>query len=305
MAARYCESCGTNLSPKHVSRSVGIKVAAIIALAIIVSAAGCTDPLAGKKQAIVNDVLPLVNKSKSITGDPQYPINGQCLIWDVANNKQSDAQDKLPSELKMSESSNNVTVFLITGTRDVPTGSYSISGEKAYEKVVDIAVAYWPEKVAVGMGHVRASNVPQERVVQHAPEYSDPNQAIADWVKVLSHPTTNAKNDTNILNATEIGQSNSAITITAISAPAYSSDKNSVKVNVTVKNRGAGPAIATYLVFKDLPTAMSVDNGGAFDIASNSTAVFSVQITTGNYNLTVYAASGNLKSETRTIPIQI
>jgi PGF-CTERM protein len=79
---------------------------------------------------------------------------------------------------------------------------------------------------------------------------------------------------------------------------------------VTVKNRGADPANATFLVFQDLPKEISVDNGGAFDIASNSTAVFAVKIgagsgASGNYDLKFSATSGNLTSENRTIPIQI
>jgi hypothetical protein len=115
-------------------------------------------------------------------------------------------------------------------------------------------------------------------------------------------------NATNILNETESAKSNRTLTITAISAPAY--DNNTVVVNVTVKNRGTTPTDATFLVFQDLPKEISVDNGGAFDIAPNSTAVFSVNIAasssaSGNYDLKFHATSGNLTSENRTIPIQI
>lgn len=117
--------------------------------------------------------------------------------------------------------------------------------------------------------------------------------------------TTNA---TNILNETESTKSNTTLTITAISAPAY--DNSTVAVNVTVKNKGVTPAAATFLAFQDLPKDISVDNGGAFDIASNSTAVFPVKIAasssaSGNYDLKFHATSGNLTSENRTIPIQI
>ncbi|MGZ4862910.1 MAG: PGF-CTERM sorting domain-containing protein [Halobacteriota archaeon] len=117
-----------------------------------------------------------------------------------------------------------------------------------------------------------------------------------------------ARNATNILNETSGAQSNTTLTITAISAPAY--ENNTVAVDVTVKNRGADLASSTFLVFQDLPKEISVDNGGAFDIASNSTAVFSVKIAassgaSGNYDLKFHATSGNLTSENRTIPIQI
>jgi hypothetical protein len=123
-----------------------------------------------------------------------------------------------------------------------------------------------------------------------------------------TNATSNAttSNATNILaNAT---QSNTTLTITGISEPSYVN--NSVTVNVTVLNRGADPANSTFLVFSNLPQEISVDNGGAFDIGSNSTAVFAVKIAaasgaSGNYDLTFYATSGNLTSENRTIPIQI
>ena len=113
---------------------------------------------------------------------------------------------------------------------------------------------------------------------------------------------------TNILNETNRTESNTTLTITGISEPAYQND--TVSVNVTVLNRGADTANSTYLVFPDLPKDISVDNGGALDIASNSSAVFSVSITaltgaSGNYNLSFHAISGNLTSENETIPIQI
>jgi PGF-CTERM protein len=140
-------------------------------------------------------------------------------------------------------------------------------------------------------------------------------QVIEANLTISSHNATAAENATanrttnatNILNETE-SASNATLTVTGISAPAY--DNNTVAVDVTVKNRGADLASGTYLVFQDLPTDISVDNGGAFDIASNSTAVFSVKIAasssaSGNYDLKFYARSGNLTSENRTIPIQI
>jgi PGF-CTERM protein len=96
--------------------------------------------------------------------------------------------------------------------------------------------------------------------------------------------------------------------VTGISAPAYAG--GSIGVNVTVMNKGADIANSTYLVFESLPKDISVDNGGAYDIASNSTAMFPVNVTvgsgvSGNYDLQFHAVSGNLTSENRTIPIQV
>jgi PGF-CTERM protein len=143
-------------------------------------------------------------------------------------------------------------------------------------------------------------------------------QVIEANLTISSHNATTSKdnnvtgnrtaNATNILNETESTKSNTTLTITAISAPAY--DNSTVAVNVTVKNKGVAPAAATFLAFQDLPKDISVDNGGAFDIASDSTTVFQVKITasssaSGNYDLKFHATSGNLTSENRTIPIQI
>lgn len=135
------------------------------------------------------------------------------------------------------------------------------------------------------------------------------HNATTEENNATSGATSNAtKNEKNILNETETAESNSTLTITAISAPTYVND--GVAVNVTVKNRGADTANSTYLVFENLPADISVDNGGVFDIASNSTAMFAVKITaasgaSGSYDLRFHAASGNLTSENRTIPVQI
>ena len=132
------------------------------------------------------------------------------------------------------------------------------------------------------------------------------HNAIGEGTNATSNATTS--NATNILNTTNATESNTTLTITGISAPALVND--TVAVSVTVKNRGADLANSTFLVFQDLPKGISVDNGGAFDIASNSTAVFGVKIAaassaSGNYDLKFHATSGNLTSENRTIPIQI
>lgn len=101
--------------------------------------------------------------------------------------------------------------------------------------------------------------------------------------------------------------SNTTLVVTAISAPTYVND--TVAVNVTVRNTGLRLANSTFLVFEDVPKKITINNGGAYDIASNSNAVFTVKIAatigaSGNYDLRFYARSGNLTSENRTIPIQ-
>jgi PGF-CTERM protein len=166
----------------------------------------------------------------------------------------------------------------------------------------------------VGWNVQLSPNLPQGTVGQVYIQVTQANLTISSHnATAETNATTNAtanttSNATNILNETNRTESNTTLTITAISAPAYQND--TVSVNVTVLNRGADTANSTYLVFPDLPKDISVDNGGALDIASNSTAVFSVNITaltgaSGNYDLSFHAISGNLTSENETIPIQI
>jgi PGF-CTERM protein len=100
---------------------------------------------------------------------------------------------------------------------------------------------------------------------------------------------------------------NTTLVVIGISAPTYTND--TAAVNVTVRNTGFRLANSTFLVFENKPKEITVNNGGAFDIAPNSNAVFSVKITagigaSGNYDLKFYARSGNLMSESRTIYIQ-
>jgi PGF-CTERM protein len=171
-----------------------------------------------------------------------------------------------------------------------------------------------PAQMTVGHGVV-GWNVQISPYLQEGARVYAFVQVIEANLTISSHNATTAQNATvnrttnatNILNETE-SASNTTLTITGISAPAY--DNNTVAVDVTVKNRGAALVSGTYLVFQDLPKEISVDNGGAFDIAPSSTAVFSVKISassgaSGNYDLKFHATSGNLTSENRTIPIQI
>ena len=170
-----------------------------------------------------------------------------------------------------------------------------------------------PAQMTLGHGLVGwnvqiSPNLQEGAKVQAFIQVGEANLTISSHNATPTNATSNAttSNATNILaNAT---QSNTTLTITGISQPGYVN--NLVAVNVTVLNRGADPANSTFLVFQGLPKEISVDNGGAFDIGSNSTAVFAVKIAagsgaSGNYDLKFQATSGNLTSENRTIPIQI
>jgi len=101
----------------------------------------------------------------------------------------------------------------------------------------------------VGWNVQLSPNVPEGTVGQVYIQVTQANLTISSHnATAETNATTNAtanttSNATNILNETNRTESNTTLTITAISAPAYQND--TVSVNVTVLNRGADTANST------------------------------------------------------------
>jgi hypothetical protein len=74
---------------------------------------------------------------------------------------------------------------MIIGERKEQVGTYSVSSEPAYRQYVDIGVAHWPEKTAVGMVSVVSKEPRTSRPVENLPEYGDPTESIANWITGL------------------------------------------------------------------------------------------------------------------------
>lgn len=126
-----------------------------------------------RQRTIVNEVLHLVEDCKHM-GDARISIRGKCLVWDVIKDRRSGAYSKLPGELKASSPDSQITVFMIVAQRNVMVGRYSTSGQPAYRQYMDVCVAYWPERKAVGMHPVVSREPPLKRPVADIPEYGDP-----------------------------------------------------------------------------------------------------------------------------------
>jgi len=137
-----------------------------------------------RQKEIVNSVRPLIHECKNV-GDISISILGKCLVWDMTKNSRSDAHAKLSRELRASSSDNQITVFMVMPERNVLVGHYSISGEPGYRQYVDVLVAYWPEKRAVGMHSVVSKEPASSRPVQDVPEYGDSSEKIARWINSL------------------------------------------------------------------------------------------------------------------------
>lgn len=74
---------------------------------------------------------------------------------------------------------------MITGQRNEQVGTYTISRQPAYRQYTDVAVARWPSKTPVGFYSVLSRDPKLLRQVENAPEYGDPNEPIAKWIRTL------------------------------------------------------------------------------------------------------------------------
>lgn len=134
----------------------------------------------------VHGVAPLIDTCRAMGESAMLTASGRLLlgdtlIWDVASDSRSKADDMLPNSVRRGQGK-TTTIFMILPARNVAVGTYSVSGEVGYSRSVDVAVAYWPQKKARGM--VTFSDAPPtSRIVQFHPDYGDPNRAIADWIK--------------------------------------------------------------------------------------------------------------------------
>ena len=135
------------------------------------------------QRAIVNEVGGLIGSCR--TAGDTIAIVGKVLVWDMHGDSRSGAQGMLPGLLKAESTDKPITIFMVVGKRDERVGTYSISRQPAYREYVDIAVAYWPEKTAVGFHSVVSGEPRSSRPVQGTPEYGDPSEPIAKWIESL------------------------------------------------------------------------------------------------------------------------
>lgn len=165
------------------------KVIAVIAIVAGLILLGVSTRKARRKaiesmRAIVNDVCPLIEDCKKM-GDNTVSIRGKCLVWDMSEDFPDRANGILPKELKSGLFDREVTVFMVLPVRKVLVGHYSISGQAGYRQYMDVCVAYWPGKKAVGMHSVVSKEPVSSRSVVDIPEYGNPSEPIARWIRSL------------------------------------------------------------------------------------------------------------------------
>jgi len=138
-----------------------------------------------KQRVIVNDVSALVEDCMK-KDDSNISIHGKCLVWDMKKKSLSDAHSSLPRGLRARSSDSKITVFMVLPERNVLVGHYNISGQPAYRKFMDVCVAYWPEKISVGMHSVVSREPRSSRSVNlFRKEYGDPIEPIVKWISSL------------------------------------------------------------------------------------------------------------------------
>jgi len=136
------------------------------------------------QRAIMNEVRDLFSNCR-FAGN-KIEIIGKVLVWDMDYNSESAVNYKLKiASIAKSSSDKPVTVFMLK-ERSEKVGNYSISGQSAYRKYVDIAVAYWPEKKAVGFHSIVSEDPRSWRPVRDKPEYGDVYGPVVTWIDSLA-----------------------------------------------------------------------------------------------------------------------
>jgi hypothetical protein len=173
----------------------------IVILLLIISLAICgcigLEDITGetqKQKAIVTKVSPLINEKTRSENSDDISLHGKALIWDLTKDSRSDAYDSLPDSLRAASSDKPITIFMITDIRDDKVGVYTITGKyetygiPAYQRYVDIFVAYWPENRSAGKYTIKGEEPPEEIEADDADrdgEFGDINSPIANWIANL------------------------------------------------------------------------------------------------------------------------
>ena len=140
-----------------------------------------------RQRTIVNEVRGLVESCRH-AGD-NVTVVGKVLVWDMRTDTRSGAYGMCPTLLQAKPTDTPITVFMVMGERNEQVGTYTISHQPAYRQYLEVAVASWPQKKPLGFHSVISKEPRLTRPVQQVPEYGDPNEPIANWIKTLPTAT--------------------------------------------------------------------------------------------------------------------
>jgi hypothetical protein len=123
----------------------------------------------------------------SAIGDQPFKRSAQVLVWNTQEDSRHPAQSWLAEGRDYQRGEGPLTVFLVSATRSVQVGTYSISGQPAFRQWVDVCVVQFDALSDPGKplaSHQVVSLDPaQSRQVRDAPEYGDAARPVADWIQ--------------------------------------------------------------------------------------------------------------------------
>ena len=109
-------------------------------------------------------------------------LRGDAYIWDnTKNSVESTAFERIPQEMRGSDTLKPLTVFVIHNRDQKQVGTYTVSCQPAYRETLDVAVFYWPSGQCVGTVKIDGGDPPATRPVQYVPGYGS-SVKLAEWI---------------------------------------------------------------------------------------------------------------------------
>jgi hypothetical protein len=138
----------------------------------------------------VDAVRPAAQSSRPPVGS--IPVNGKIMVWDVAADRLSNSQLKIPAALRATPQDQNVTVFLVWDVQSRKIANYHWPGEStasdsthpAYQDTADIAVVSLPGTHVLGWQAILGDKPPSV-TNDRKPQHGDTNKPIAQWIRSL------------------------------------------------------------------------------------------------------------------------
>jgi ribosomal protein S27AE len=179
-----CSRCGytTRWRYKNIISIKGM-IAATIVIILVVTFINISTSYSerNKLHNMILQVNHLATECK-IYSSENIAVYGKCLVWDGSY---SQINSMIPKNIRASSSDKTITIFLVLPRKDIALGKYSISKETAYIQYVDICAIVWPNNKILGTHTIISKDPRASRPVKNEPEYGNPNEPIAAWIRTL------------------------------------------------------------------------------------------------------------------------
>lgn len=134
-------------------------------------------------QQIARELISKVYNETSHQTPRTLAVRGGILVLDIETMELHKAHWLIPKHLRASSNDERFTVFIVDKPKPQQVGTYGISKQGAFLRVVDIYVGRWPENQIIWKHTVRGREPPTMRSVDYErPEYGELAEPIADWI---------------------------------------------------------------------------------------------------------------------------